>query len=67
MENLPTAVGLQETRLIIMVGRFGKYGDLKRKSILRKSSLRKIRFQKNNIPNSKRRFPKGGWNPKNEK
>jgi hypothetical protein len=35
---------------IIMAGRFGKYGDLKRKAALRKSRIQKVRSQKNTIP-----------------
>lgn len=33
-----------------MGGRFGKYGDLKRKAALRKSRLGKTRLQKQTVP-----------------
>lgn len=47
-----------------MGGRFGKYGDLKRKAALRNSRKQRLRLQKDPIPRSRKRrkaekdFPK---------
>ena len=55
---------LDERGEIVMGGRFGKYGDLKRKAALRKSRKEKGRLQKDPIPKSPKRrkaekdFPK---------
>jgi len=45
-----------------MGGRFGKYGDLKRKAALRKSRREKRRLQKKSVHKSKkqRRLERGG-------
>jgi hypothetical protein len=49
-----------------MGGRFGKYGDLKRKAVLRKSRIEKTRLQKETVPKSPKRrkverdLPKAG-------
>ena len=46
---------LDERGEIVMGGRFGKYGDLKRKAALRKSRKEKGRLQKDPIPKSPKR------------
>jgi len=42
-----------------MTGRFGKYGDLKRKAALRKSRKQKGRLQKNPVSKSPKRRKTG--------
>ena len=45
-----------------MGGRFGKYGDLKRKAALQRSRKEKGRLQKDTTPKTKRRRKtSGGW------
>jgi hypothetical protein len=39
-----------------MGGRFGKYGDMKRKAALRKSKIRKGRLRKVTVPGRKQKF-----------
>ena len=39
----------------VMGGRFGKYGDLKRKAVLRKSRIEKRRLQKEVVLRSQKR------------
>jgi hypothetical protein len=51
---------------IDMGGRFGKYGDLKRKAALRKSRIEKRRLQKQKISNFKKRRKAGRDAPKSD-
>ena len=41
--------------MTVMAGRFGKYGDFKRKKVLRKSRIEKGRLQKVNTPKTRKR------------
>ena len=49
-----------------MGGRFGKYGDLKRKAALRKSRMEKRRLQKKSASDFKKRRKTGRDAPKSD-
>jgi hypothetical protein len=49
-----------------MGGRFGKYGDLKRKAALRKSRMAKRRLQKQSVYDFKKRRKTGRDAPKSD-
>jgi hypothetical protein len=48
---------------MVMAGRFGKYGDLKRKKALRKSRIEKGRLQKVKTPKTRKRRKSDGDKP----